>query len=42
MAATDKRRLSSPEVAAIAMSGSSLLVAANALLLKRATIPGLK
>ena len=32
----------SPEVAAIAMSGSSLLVAANALLLKRATIPGLK
>ena len=32
----------SPEVAAIAMSGSSLLVAANALLLKRATISGLK
>jgi Cu2+-exporting ATPase len=32
----------SPEVAAIAMSGSSLLVAANALLLKRASIPGLK
>jgi len=32
----------SPEVAAIAMSGSSLLVAANALLLKRATIQGLK
>ena len=32
----------SPEVAAIAMSGSSLLVAANALLLKRATIQGLR
>ena len=32
----------SPEVAAIAMSGSSLLVAANALLLKRASIQGLK
>ncbi len=32
----------SPEVAAIAMSGSSLLVAANALLLKRAHIAGLK
>ncbi len=32
----------SPEVAAIAMSGSSLLVAANALLLKRARIAGLK
>jgi Cu2+-exporting ATPase len=32
----------SPEVAAIAMSGSSLLVAANALLLKRARIHGLK
>ena len=31
----------SPEMAAIAMSGSSLLVAANALLLKRATIQGL-
>jgi cation transport ATPase len=29
-------------MAAIAMSGSSLLVAANALLLKRATIQGLK
>jgi Cu2+-exporting ATPase len=32
----------SPEAAAIAMSGSSLLVAANALLLKRARIQGLK
>ena len=32
----------SPEVAAIAMSGSSLIVAANALLLKRAGIEGLK
>ena len=32
----------SPEMAAIAMSGSSLLVAANALLLKRAVIQGLK
>jgi len=32
----------SPEVAAIAMSGSSLLVAANALLLKRTQIAGLK
>ncbi len=32
----------SPELAAIAMSGSSLIVAANALLLKRAHIPGLK
>ena len=32
----------SPEAAAIAMSGSSLLVAANALLLKRAAIQGLK
>ena len=32
----------SPEVAAIAMSGSSLIVAANALLLKRADIRGLK
>jgi Cu2+-exporting ATPase len=32
----------SPEVAAIAMSGSSLLVAANALLLKRAKIQGLQ
>ena len=32
----------SPEVAAIAMSGSSLIVAANALLLKRTTIEGLK
>ena len=32
----------SPEVAAIAMSGSSLLVAANALLLKGAPISGLK
>jgi Cu2+-exporting ATPase len=32
----------SPEMAAVAMSGSSLLVAANALLLKRAAIPGLK
>ena len=31
-----------PEVAAIAMSGSSLIVAANALLLKRADIEGLK
>ncbi len=32
----------SPEMAAIAMSGSSLLVAANALLLKRTNIEGLK
>ena len=32
----------SPEAAAIAMSGSSLLVAANALLLKRAAIQGLR
>jgi len=32
----------SPEMAALAMSGSSLIVAANALLLKRARIPGLK
>jgi Cu2+-exporting ATPase len=32
----------SPELAAISMSGSSLIVAANALLLKRATIKGLK
>ncbi|MGE0873598.1 MAG: heavy metal translocating P-type ATPase [Burkholderiales bacterium] len=32
----------SPEMAALAMSGSSLIVAANALLLKRATIQGLK
>ena len=32
----------SPEMAAVAMSGSSLLVAANALLLKRAHIEGLK
>jgi Cu2+-exporting ATPase len=32
----------SPEMAALAMSGSSLLVAANALLLKRARIEGLK
>ncbi|GMV59651.1 MAG: copper-translocating P-type ATPase [Betaproteobacteria bacterium] len=32
----------SPEIASIAMSGSSLLVAANALLLKRAPIAGLK
>jgi Cu2+-exporting ATPase len=32
----------SPEIASIAMSGSSLLVAANALLLKRASIAGLK
>jgi Cu2+-exporting ATPase len=32
----------SPELAAIAMSGSSLLVAANALLLKRANIQGLQ
>ncbi len=31
----------SPEMAALAMSGSSLIVAANALLLKRATIQGL-
>lgn len=31
-----------PEVAAIAMSASPLLVAANALLLKHATIRGLK
>jgi Cu2+-exporting ATPase len=32
----------SPEMAALAMSGSSLIVAANALLLKRARIEGLK
>jgi Cu2+-exporting ATPase len=32
----------SPEVAAIAMSGSSLIVAANALLLKRAGVQGLQ
>jgi Cu2+-exporting ATPase len=32
----------SPEMAALAMSGSSLIVAANALLLKRAVIQGLK
>jgi Cu2+-exporting ATPase len=32
----------SPEMAALAMSGSSLLVAANALLLKRSSIEGLK
>ena len=32
----------SPEMAALAMSGSSLIVAANALLLKRASIKGLK
>jgi Cu2+-exporting ATPase len=32
----------SPQLAAIAMSGSSLLVAANALLLKRTAIEGLK
>ena len=32
----------SPELAAISMSGSSLIVAANALLLKRATIKGVK
>jgi len=32
----------SPELAAISMSGSSLIVAANALLLKRAEIQGLK
>ena len=32
----------SPELAALAMSGSSLIVAANALLLKRARIEGLK
>jgi len=32
----------SPEVAALAMSGSSLIVAANALLLKRARVQGLK
>lgn len=32
----------SPEFAAIAMSGSSLLVALNALLLKRTHITGLK
>ena len=32
----------SPELAALAMSGSSLIVAANALLLKRARVPGLK
>ena len=32
----------SPEMAAVAMSGSSLIVAANALLLKRKTIEGLR
>jgi len=32
----------SPELAALAMSGSSLIVAANALLLKRTPIRGLK
>jgi len=32
----------SPEIAAVAMSGSSLLVAANALLLKRASVEGLQ
>ena len=32
----------SPEIAAIAMSGSSVLVAVNALLLKRTHITGLK
>ena len=32
----------SPEFAALAMSGSSLIVAANALLLKRTSIEGLK
>ncbi|MGE0874867.1 MAG: heavy metal translocating P-type ATPase [Burkholderiales bacterium] len=32
----------SPEMAALAMSGSSLIVAANALLLKRASVQGLK
>ena len=32
----------SPEMAALAMSGSSLIVAANALLLKRANVEGLK
>lgn len=32
----------SPEVAAISMSGSSFLVAINALLLKRSTLPGLR
>ena len=31
----------SPEMAALVMSGNSLIVAANALLLKRATIQGL-
>jgi Cu2+-exporting ATPase len=32
----------SPQLAAIAMSGSSLIVAANALLLKRTAIEGIK
>jgi len=32
----------SPEMAALAMSGSSLIVAANALLLKGANVEGLK
>jgi Cu2+-exporting ATPase len=32
----------SPEIAALAMSGSSLLVAINALLLKRARIAGVR
>jgi Cu2+-exporting ATPase len=34
--------LLSPEIAALAMSGSSALVAINALLLKRTRLPGLK
>lgn len=32
----------SPGVAALAMSGSSLIVAVNALLLKRSTVEGLR
>ncbi|MGH2347437.1 MAG: hypothetical protein ACRDG4_19600, partial [Chloroflexota bacterium] len=31
-----------PEIAALSMSGSSLLVAINALLLKRARLPGIR
>ena len=31
-----------PEIAALSMAGSSLLVALNALLLKRTTVPGIR